>query len=65
MLDLTSIRIRRTLGVTLKELAEEDWRKLLQAGQESSSQALGRAASVNGASGLLVRSATLSIQRSS
>ncbi|MEO7699608.1 MAG: RES family NAD+ phosphorylase [Opitutus sp.] len=59
MLDLTSAGIRRTLGVTLKELAAEDWRKLLAAGQESSSQALGRAGAANGASGMLVRSATV------
>jgi RES domain-containing protein len=60
LLDLTSAGIRRTLGVTLKELAAEDWRKLMQAGKESSSQALGRAAVGNGASGLLVRSAAVS-----
>jgi RES domain-containing protein len=59
MLDLTAAGIRRTLGVTLKELAAEDWRKLLQAGQESSSQALGRAASATGASGLRARSAAV------
>jgi len=59
MLGLTSAGIRRTLGVTLKELAAEDWRKLLQAGQESSSQALGRAGSATGASGPLVRSAAV------
>jgi len=57
VLDLSSASIRRTLGVTLKELATEDWRKLMQVGQESSSQALGRAAAAVGASGLLVRSA--------
>ena len=34
----------------------KDWRKLLQSGQESLSQALGRAAASTGASGLLVRS---------
>jgi RES domain-containing protein len=60
LLDLTSVGIRRTLGVTLKELAAEDWRKLMQAGKESSSQALGRAAVGAGASGLLVRSAAVS-----
>lgn len=59
VLDLASPGIRRALGVTLKELAAEDWRKLLQAGRESSSQALGRAGAVNGASGLLVRSAAV------
>jgi len=59
VLDLTSAGIRRSLGVTLNELAAEDWRKLLAAGQESSSQALGRAGAANGASGLLVRSAAV------
>ena len=60
LLELTSAGIRRTLGVTLKELAAEDWRKLMQAGKESSTQALGRAAVGSGASGLLVRSAAVS-----
>lgn len=59
MLDLTAAGVRRTLGVTLKELAAEDWRKLMQAGRESSSQALGRAAADVGASGLLVKSAAV------
>jgi RES domain-containing protein len=59
VLDLTSAAIRRTLGITLKELAAEDWRKLLQSGQESTSQALGRAAAATGASGLLARSASV------
>jgi RES domain-containing protein len=59
MLDLTCLAIRRTLGVTLKELAEEDWRKLLQSGKESTTQALGRAAAASRASGLLARSATV------
>jgi RES domain-containing protein len=59
VLDLTSSVIRRALGITLKELAAEDWRKLLQSGQESTSQALGHAAAESGASGLLARSATV------
>jgi len=59
VLDFNSAGIRRTLGVTLKELAAEDWRKLMQTGKESSSQALGRAAVGSGASGLLVRSAAV------
>lgn len=59
MLDLTSAAIRRVMGVTLKELAAEDWRKLLQTGKESSSQALGRSGATVGASGLLVRSAAV------
>jgi RES domain-containing protein len=59
ILDLTSAAIRRSLGVTLNELAEEDWRKLMEAGRESLSQALGRAAAAAGASGLLARSAAI------
>lgn len=59
MLDLTVPTVRRRLGITLAELAAEDWRKLLQGGQESLSQALGRAAAACGASGLLVRSAAV------
>lgn len=59
MLDLTSPGIRRQLGITLAEFSGEDWRKLLQSGQESLSQALGRAAASTGASGLLVRSAAV------
>jgi len=63
MLDLTSPAIRRQLGVTLSELAGEDWRKLLQSGQESLSQAIGRAAASVGASGILVRSASVRLAR--
>jgi RES domain-containing protein len=59
VIDLTSTAIRRAMGITLIELAAEDWRKLLQSGRESTSQALGRAAAVTGASGLLVRSAAV------
>lgn len=59
MLDLTSAGLRRNLKVTLKELAAEDWRKLGEAGRESQSQALGRAASCVGAGGLLACSATV------
>ena len=59
ILDLTSPGIRRHLGITLAELSGEDWRKLLQSGQESLSQTLGRAAASTGASGLLVRSAAV------
>ena len=51
--------MRRTLGVNLKELAAEDWRKLLQAGKESSSQTSGRACAKVGASGLFARSAAV------
>lgn len=60
MLDLTLADIRRALDITLKELAAEDWRKLMQARRESQSQALGRAAAAIGASGLLARSSVVS-----
>lgn len=59
LVDLTSSTVRRTLGLTLQELAHEDWRMLQHAGKESSSQALGRAAAACGASGLLARSTAL------
>jgi RES domain-containing protein len=59
MLDLTGPTIRRSLSATLKELAAEDWRKFLQAGKESTTQALGRAAAASRASGLLARSAAV------
>ena len=57
VLDLTSAAVRRQLGVTVAELMAEDWRKLLEAGRESFTQALGRAAFQAGASGILARSA--------
>ncbi len=57
VLDLTSATVRRQLGVTVAELMAEDWRKLLEAGRESFTQALGRAAFQAGASGILARSA--------
>lgn len=59
VLDLTNPDIRRAMGVTLTELAEEDWRKLLAAGKESFTQAIGRAVAAIGGSGLLVRSAAV------
>ena len=57
VLDFTSASVRRQLGVTLTELRAEDWRKLLESGRESFTQALGRAAFQTGASGILARSA--------
>jgi RES domain-containing protein len=59
VLDLTNPGIRRALDLTLKELAAEDWRKLLAAGRESLSQVLGRAVADAGGSGLLARSAAV------
>lgn len=59
VLDLTKPEVRRGLGLTLTELTAEDWRKLLDAGRESLTQALGRAVAAVGASGLLARSAVV------
>src|SRR5688572_16528876 len=59
VLDLTSPATRRALDVTLAELAAEDWRKLLAAGKESFTQAIGRAVAAAAASGLLARSAAV------
>lgn len=59
VLDLTRQDIRRSLDLTLPELAAEDWRKLLAAGRESLTQTLGRAVVAAGGNGLLVRSAAV------
>lgn len=59
VLDLTSPAIRRGLGVSLAELAAEDWRKLLAAGKESFTQTIGRAVAAADGSGLLARSAAV------
>lgn len=59
MVDLTHPSIRRKLGFTLAELASEDWRKLMAAGRESLTQALGRAVVASGGSGLFARSAAV------
>ena len=56
VLNLTSASVRAQLGVTLTELRAEDWRKLLQAGRESLTQTLGRAAFHAGASGIVAPS---------
>ena len=54
-LDLTNPAIRRTLEITLTELAQEDWRKIQYARKESLTQAIGRAVAAAGGSGLLAR----------
>lgn len=56
LLDLTDAKVRRSLGVTLKEIEAENWRKLQDSGKESFSQSLGRAARKCGAEGILVPS---------
>ncbi len=59
VLDLTDAGVRRKIGVTLQELAAEDWRKLQEAGKESFTQTLGRAVAEAGGSGILARSAAV------
>ncbi len=56
VLDLRQPSFRKKLGITLKELAEEDWENLQDHGTESVSQALGRAAADAGAEAIIIRS---------
>jgi len=56
VLDLTQPKIRRGLGVTLKEFGEENWERLQDVGIESLGQALGRAASELGAEAIVIPS---------
>jgi RES domain-containing protein len=56
VLDLTDRGIRRRLGFSVKELIEEDWQAIQNAGEESWTQAIGRGAWKNGFEGLLVPS---------
>lgn len=56
VLDLRKQAVRRSLGITLKQLREEDWEKLQDAGTESLSQALGRAARDAGAEAVIIPS---------
>lgn len=57
LLDLTVLDGGAGAGVSAEELAAEDWRKLNQAGEESLSQAAGRAAWGLGFEGVLALSA--------
>ncbi len=57
VLDLTDARIRRALGFTLGDLVDEDWYAIQSAGEESWTQAIGRAAVAAGFEALLVPSA--------
>jgi len=57
ILDLTDVSIRKTLGLTIDGLKEEDWRKTQERGEESLTQAIGRAVFANRGEGLLVPSA--------
>jgi RES domain-containing protein len=60
ILDLTDVKVRRRLRVLLREISSEDWRKLQDAGKESLTQAIGRAAYAAGFEGLVVPSARVS-----
>jgi RES domain-containing protein len=57
VLDLSSLNTIHKLGLRLKDIQTEDWRKLHDAGQESLTQSIGRAAADFGAEGILCRSA--------
>ncbi len=57
VLDLSSQATLHALGLRLKDIQTEDWRKLHDAGQESLTQSIGRAASEFGSEGILCRSA--------
>ncbi len=57
VLDLSAIPTLRILGLRLRDIQTEDWRKLHDAGQESLTQSIGRAAAEFGAEAILCRSA--------
>jgi RES domain-containing protein len=57
ILDLTDRKVRRRLRILLKEITREDWRKLQDAGKESLTQAIGRAACSAGFEGMIAPSA--------
>ena len=57
MLDLGSITTLHALGLRLKDIQTEDWRKLHDGGHESLTQCIGRAAWDFGVEGILCRSA--------
>ena len=59
VLDLTSVKVLRRLRLRLRDLKSEDWRKVHDAGNESLTQCIGRAAAGHGAEGILCRSARL------
>jgi RES domain-containing protein len=57
LLDLTTGPIRRRLGVSLRRMVEEDWRREQSEGREALTQAIGRSAFESGYEGLIVPSA--------
>ena len=60
VLDLTEGKVRRKIGITLKELVEEDWAALQIRGEESWTQAIGRGCQSAGFQAILVPSARYS-----
>jgi len=56
MLDLTDAGIRRTLGLSVQALLEEDWRQSRASGTDALTQSFGRAAFAAGMEGLIVPS---------
>ena len=59
VLDLNDSGLRRALDLNRSDLAAEDWRKLQFAGEESLTQAIGRAVAEARGSGILAPSVTL------
>lgn len=57
ILDLTDSKMLKAIGFTKKELMEEDWRALQEAGEESWTQAIGRGAYLARFEGIIVSSA--------
>lgn len=57
LLDLTDAKVRRKLRFSLKELKEEDWRAIQDAGDEAWTQAIGRGCRLAGFEGLIAPSA--------
>jgi RES domain-containing protein len=60
VLDLRRAEVGRKLDLRAEELGAEDWRRLQEQGEESLTQAIGRAVFTQGGEGMLVRSARVS-----
>ncbi|MCP5535093.1 MAG: RES family NAD+ phosphorylase [Akkermansiaceae bacterium] len=59
VIDLTDAKVQRRLGLVLKHLKEEDWRKIQDGGAESLTQTVGRAAFDSGVEALIARSSAV------
>ena len=60
VIDLARAEVRRKLDLRAEELEGEDWRQLQEQGEESLTQAIGRAVFTQGGEGMLVPSARVS-----